>query len=73
MTKNNEISFLVKNHFTIFLKSHSLKGSTIFAYIALMQGVEGSEDLKGVIVKHVRGMAGPAVKPEIIMFSDALP
>ncbi|WP_371804278.1 acetate--CoA ligase [Candidatus Lokiarchaeum ossiferum] len=52
---------------------HSLKGSTIFAYVTLMSGVEGTEELKADIVKHVRAMAGPAVKPEVIMFSDALP
>ena len=52
---------------------HSLKGSTIFAYITLMEGVEKSEDLKTEIVNHVRSIAGPTVKPEIIMFSDALP
>ena len=52
---------------------HKLKGSTIFAYVTLMQGVEKTEELKADIVKHVRSVAGPTVKPEIIMFSDALP
>ncbi|QEE16851.1 acetate--CoA ligase [Promethearchaeum syntrophicum] len=52
---------------------HSMKGSTIFAYITLMQGVEKAEELKAEIVAHVRSVAGPTVKPEIIMFSDALP
>jgi acetyl-CoA synthetase len=52
---------------------HQLKGSTIFAYVTLMQGVEGTEDLKGAIIKHVRNVAGPTVKPEIIMFTEALP
>ncbi len=52
---------------------HSVKGSTIFAYVTLMQGVEGTEDLKKGIQTHVRTVAGPAVKPEIIMFSEALP
>ena len=52
---------------------HSVKGATIFAFITLMQGVEGSEELKKEIVKHTREVAGPAVKPEVIMFSEALP
>ena len=52
---------------------HSVKGSTIFAYVKLMKGVEGSDDLKGVIQKHTREMAGPAVKPEVIMFVKEVP
>ena len=38
-----------------------------------MQGIEKSDDLKKEIQKHVRSVAGPAVYPEIIMFSDAVP
>lgn len=52
---------------------HPIKGSTIFAYVTLMQGVEKTEDLKKDIQKHVRSVAGPAVLPEIIMFTDAVP
>ncbi|MCF2140450.1 MAG: acetate--CoA ligase [Candidatus Lokiarchaeota archaeon] len=52
---------------------HPVKGSTIFAYVTLMTGVEPTEELKKEIQKHVRTTAGPAVYPEIIMFSDALP
>jgi acetyl-CoA synthetase len=52
---------------------HPVKGSTIFAYVTLMSGVEETDDLKKQIQKHTRAMAGPAVLPEIIMFSDALP
>lgn len=52
---------------------HPVKGSTIFAYVTLMQGVEKNDDLKKAIQKHVRSVAGPAVLPEIIMFTDAVP
>ncbi len=52
---------------------HSVKGSTIFAYVTLMGGVEGDEDLKKAIQLHVREVAGPAVLPEVIVFTDALP
>jgi len=52
---------------------HPVKGSTIFAYVTLMTGVEPTEELKKEIQKHVRVTAGPAVYPEIIMFSEALP
>ncbi|MFX0207399.1 MAG: acetate--CoA ligase [Candidatus Hodarchaeota archaeon] len=52
---------------------HPLKGSTVFAFVTLMTEVEGTEELKKDIQKHVRSVAGPAVYPEIIMFSDAVP
>ncbi|MFX0014690.1 MAG: acetate--CoA ligase [Promethearchaeota archaeon] len=52
---------------------HPIKGSTIFAYITLMEDVEPSEELKKEIQTHVRSVAGPAVYPEIVMFSDAVP
>ncbi|MHA1792171.1 MAG: acetate--CoA ligase [Promethearchaeota archaeon] len=52
---------------------HPVKGSTIFAYVTLMKGVEPTDELKKDIQKHTRTVAGPAVYPEIIMFSDALP
>ncbi len=52
---------------------HPIKGSTIFAYVTLMSGVEPTEELKKEIKTHVRTTAGPAVYPEIIMFSEALP
>jgi acetyl-CoA synthetase len=52
---------------------HPVKGSTIFAYVTLMTGVEGSPELKKEIQKHVRAVAGPAVYPEIILFTAALP
>jgi len=52
---------------------HPIKGSTIFAYVTLMTGKEGSPELKKEIQKHVRAVAGPAVYPEIILFTKALP
>ncbi len=52
---------------------HPLKGSTVFAYVSLMTGVDQNEDLKKDIQKHVRTVAGPAVYPEVIMFADAVP
>ncbi|MBD3187573.1 acetate--CoA ligase [Candidatus Bathyarchaeota archaeon] len=52
---------------------HPVKGSTIFAYVTLMTGVDPSDDLKKDIQKHTRKVAGPAVLPEIIMFTEAVP
>jgi len=52
---------------------HPVKGSTIFAYVTLMSGVPESDALKKEIQQHVRTVAGPAVFPEIIMFTPAVP
>ncbi len=52
---------------------HPIKGSTIFAYVVLMKGVEPSEKLKQEIQQHTREVAGPVVLPEIIMFCEDLP
>jgi len=52
---------------------HPVKGSTIFAYITLMESVEPNEELKKEIQNHVRSVAGPAVYPEVLMFADAVP
>ena len=57
----------------VFPYPHSMKGSTIFAYATLMQGVEKAEELKAEIVRDVRNFAGRTVKPEVFMFTDALP
>jgi acetyl-CoA synthetase len=52
---------------------HPVKGSTIFAYVTLKIGVVPEESLKKEIQNHVRQVAGPAVFPEIIVFTEALP
>lgn len=52
---------------------HSIKGATIFAFVTLMVGQKPSEELKKAIQDNTRKTAGPAVFPEVIMFSEALP
>ena len=52
---------------------HPVKGSTIFAFVTLKVGQTPSEELKKDIQANTRKVAGPAVFPELIMFSDALP
>ena len=52
---------------------HPVKGSTIFAYITLMNDDDANDELKKDIQKHVRSVAGPAVYPEVIMFANAVP
>jgi acetyl-CoA synthetase len=52
---------------------HEIKGQGIYAYITLNVGVEKTEDLKKVLVGHVRKEIGPIASPDKIQFADALP
>ncbi|MBW3099153.1 acetate--CoA ligase [Pseudohoeflea coraliihabitans] len=52
---------------------HDVKGQGIYCYVTLMAGVEGSEDLKKELVKHVRQEIGPIAAPDKIQFSPGLP
>ncbi|MDA8165449.1 MAG: acetate--CoA ligase [Desulfobacteraceae bacterium] len=52
---------------------HSIKGQTIYAFVSLKAGVEGNEELRAALRKHVRNEIGPIATPELIQFSDGLP
>jgi acetyl-CoA synthetase len=52
---------------------HEIKGQGIYAFVTLKAGVEKSEELKKVLVTHVRKEIGPIATPDKIQFADALP
>jgi acetyl-CoA synthetase len=52
---------------------HELTGQGIYAYVTLMAGVEGSEELKAELVKLVRDEIGPIAKVNIIQWAPGLP
>ena len=52
---------------------HEIKGQGLYAYVTTVKGIEPSDDLKGVLVKHVAKEIGPIAKPDKIQFTDALP
>ncbi|HFQ90575.1 MAG TPA: acetate--CoA ligase [Desulfobulbus sp.] len=52
---------------------HPVKGQTIFAYVTLMASVEGTEELKNELRRHVRAEIGPIATPEVIMWAPGLP
>ena len=52
---------------------HDLTGQGIYAYVTLMAGEVGSDELKGELVKLVRSEIGPIAKVNIIQFSPGLP
>ncbi len=52
---------------------HPIKGQGIYAYVTLKTGNEYTDDLKGVLVKHVRTEIGPIASPDMIQWAPALP
>ncbi|MCJ2034631.1 acetate--CoA ligase [Methylobacterium sp. J-068] len=52
---------------------HNLKGQGIYAYVTLMEGEEGSDDLRKELVTWVRKDIGPIASPDLIQFAPGLP
>jgi len=52
---------------------HPIKGQGIYAYVTLKTGNEYTDELKGVLVKHVRTEIGPIAAPDMIQWAPALP
>ena len=52
---------------------HDITGQGIYAYVTLMAGEEGSDDLKQDLVSLVRSEIGPIAKVNIIQWAPGLP
>jgi len=52
---------------------HDLTGQGIYAYVTLMAGEEGTDELKTELVKLVRGEIGPIAKINLIQWAPGLP
>lgn len=52
---------------------HDIKGQGIYAYVTLMAGVDGSDEILAGIASSVRKEIGPHAKPDKIQFTPALP
>ncbi len=52
---------------------HDIKGQGIYAYVTLMDDVEGTDDLKKELVKFVRNEIGAIAAPDILHFTPGLP
>jgi len=52
---------------------HELTGQGIYAYVTLMAGETGSDELKDELVKLVRSEIGPIAKVNIIQWAPSLP
>ena len=52
---------------------HDIKGTGIYAYVTLNQGIEPNDDIKQEVVKIVRSEIGPIATPDIIQWASGLP
>jgi len=52
---------------------HEIKGQGLYAYVTLKAGMEGSDELKKILVAHVRKEIGPIATPDKIQFAEGLP
>jgi acetyl-CoA synthetase len=52
---------------------HDVKGQALYAFVTLVEGVEGSDELKKELVKHVRKEIGPIATPDKLQFAPSLP
>ncbi len=52
---------------------HEVKGQAIHGYCLLRQGYKASEQLEDEVKNHVVRHLGPIVRPEKVVFVDALP
>lgn len=52
---------------------HPIKGEGIYAYVILKDGEEPSEDMRKMMVGHVRKDIGPIASPDFIQFVRELP
>jgi acetyl-CoA synthetase len=52
---------------------HDLTGQGIYAYVTLMAGEEGTDELKNDLVKLVRNEIGPIAKINLIQWAPGLP
>jgi acetyl-CoA synthetase len=52
---------------------HEIKGQGLYAYVTLVGGIEETDELKKVLIKHVRNEIGPIATPEAIQWAPSLP
>jgi len=52
---------------------HDIKGTGIYTYVTLVDGVEPSDELKKELAAHVRKVVGPIATPDKMQFAPGLP
>jgi acetyl-CoA synthetase len=52
---------------------HDIKGEGIYVYVTLKQGIQATDDLKKILVGHIRTEIGPIATPDKMQFAPGLP
>ncbi len=52
---------------------HEIKGEGIYVYVTLKEGQQPSEELKKILIGHVRSVIGPIASPDKVQFALGLP
>ncbi len=52
---------------------HDIKGEGIYVYVTLKEGKSPSDDLKKILVGHIRKEIGPIATPDKLQFAPGLP
>jgi acetyl-CoA synthetase len=52
---------------------HDIKGEGIYVYVTLKEGYKPSDDLKKMLIGHVRTVIGPIASPDKLQFAPGLP
>ncbi len=52
---------------------HDIKGEGIYCYVTLKEGIQATDELKKILVGHVRTVIGPIASPDKIQFAPGLP
>ncbi len=52
---------------------HDIKGEGIYVYVTLKDGFTASDELKKILVGHVRTVIGPIAAPDKLQFAPGLP
>jgi acetyl-CoA synthetase len=52
---------------------HDIKGEGIYVYVTLKEGQKPSDDLKKILVGHIRTEIGPIATPDKMQFAPGLP
>ncbi|MDA8432661.1 MAG: acetate--CoA ligase [Nitrospiraceae bacterium] len=52
---------------------HEIKGEGIYVYVTLKDGFDPSDELKKILVGHVRTVIGPIASPDKLQFAPGLP
>ena len=52
---------------------HDIKGEGIYVYVTLKGGQQPTEELKKILIGHVRAVIGPIASPDKLQFAPSLP